>query len=124
MDEREADSGVTYRYRVSADVTDEGGETRSAERVFNIGFVAVRASLDPAHLQIVDESHRHAGHAGARSGASHYRVTIVSDRFEGRSRIERHRMLYDALGPMMGPEVHALVIRARTPEEWCEEEQA
>ena len=80
----------------------------------------LRERLDAQHLEIEDESHRHAGHAGARAGGSHYRLTIVAECFAGRSRLERHRILYDALGSMMEGEIHALAIRAFTPEEWTE----
>lgn len=72
----------------------------------------------PAHLDVVDESHLHAGHAGARSGAGHYRVFIVSERFEGQGRIARQRMVYAALADEMGPEIHALSLRTLTPGEW------
>jgi BolA protein len=85
---------------------------------------ALRRGFDPVHLEIEDQTHRHAGHEGAKSGGSHYRVTIVSDRFRGLSRIERHRVFYDALGEMMGGEIHALAVRARTPEEWKRETSA
>lgn len=75
------------------------------------------AALEPRHMELTDDSARHAGHAGARSGGGHYRLTIVSERFAGRSTMERHRMVYDALGALMQGEVHALSITARTPEE-------
>lgn len=74
--------------------------------------------LAPAHLDVVDESHLHAGHAGARSGAGHYRVLIVSDRFEGEGRIARQRLVYAALAEEMGPEIHALSLTTLTPGEW------
>jgi BolA protein len=74
------------------------------------------AALEPATIEIVDESHRHAGHAGARDGG-HYRLTIVSARFAGRSTMERHRMVYDAAGDLMKRGIHALSIVARAPDE-------
>ncbi len=74
------------------------------------------ASLSPTTLDITDESGQHLGHAGYRPGGSHFRVDIVSARFAGKSRIERHRMVYAALGPVM-QDVHALAINARTPDE-------
>lgn len=76
------------------------------------------ASLEPETLQIEDESAAHAGHAGARSGGGHYRMTIVSRRFAGQSRVARHRMVYSALGSMMQREIHALAIEAYAPEEF------
>lgn len=75
------------------------------------------AALAPELLEIVDESRKHAGHAGARNGGGHYVVTIVSTAFAGKSPLQRHRMVYDALSDAMGAEIHALSIRAYTPEE-------
>ena len=68
--------------------------------------------LSPQQLEILDDSALHAGHAGARDGGGHYRVFIVSEAFEGCSRVLRQRMIYDALGDMMKRDVHALSIRA------------
>jgi BolA protein len=73
--------------------------------------------LDPESLEIVDESSRHAGHEGAKGGGGHYRLTIVSRQFAGRPAQARHRMVYDALGALMRKEIHALAIKAYTPEE-------
>ena len=78
----------------------------------------LRERLDPAHLDVVDESHLHAGHAGAKSGAGHFRVKIVSDRFEGENRVARQRLVYAALSEEMGPEIHALSLETLTPGEW------
>ena len=75
------------------------------------------AALAPDALDIEDESHRHAGHAGARDGRGHFRVRIVSAAFEGKSAIARHRAVYAALGELMQTDIHALAIDARTPEE-------
>lgn len=74
-------------------------------------------TLAPLSISIEDDSHLHAGHAGARSGGGHYRLTLVSDQFIGRSTVARHRMVYDALGELMGTRIHALAIRALTAEE-------
>ncbi|HEX6929361.1 MAG TPA: BolA family protein [Gammaproteobacteria bacterium] len=73
------------------------------------------AALHPEHVEIVDESHRHVGHAGARGGLGHFACTVVSNAFENRSPLERHRMVYDALGDMMLTDIHALSVRALTP---------
>ena len=73
-------------------------------------------ALQPVALEIEDDSARHAGHPGARSGGGHFNVRIVSRDFGGRSLIERHRMVYEALGDAMQTEIHALSIDARTPE--------
>lgn len=75
------------------------------------------AGLEPVSLEIEDESSRHAGHEGAKGGGGHYRLTIVSRRFAGQPIQARHRMVYDALGALMRKEIHALAIRANTPEE-------
>jgi BolA protein len=76
----------------------------------------LRAALAPSALQVVDDSHRHAGHAGAREGR-HYTVHVGSERFAGLSRVARHRLVYDALGPLAAQGVHALAIVALAPGE-------
>jgi len=73
--------------------------------------------LAPQQIAVIDESHLHAGHAGARSGGGHYRLSIVSAAFDGKNTVSRHRLIYDALGDMMRQDIHALAIQARTPEE-------
>ncbi len=75
------------------------------------------AALDPVSINIIDESHKHAGHAGARDGGGHYLLNIVSNHFAGKSTVARHRMIYSALEPMMKREIHALTILAQSPEE-------
>lgn len=77
----------------------------------------LNAALDPVTLDIEDDSARHAGHAGAKSGGGHFNVYIVSGKFEGMSLIERHRAVYAAMGDAMQSEIHALSIEARTPAE-------
>ena len=73
--------------------------------------------LSPSHIEIIDESHLHAGHAGAASGAGHFNVIIISDKFTGQSAIQRHRMVYLAVNDLMPSEIHALSINAQTLEE-------
>lgn len=73
--------------------------------------------LAPHQIEVIDDSHLHAGHAGARSGGGHYRLSIVSAAFDGKNTVSRHRLIYDALGDMMRQDIHALAIQARTPEE-------
>lgn len=73
--------------------------------------------LDPVELEIVDESAKHAGHAGAASGGGHFIVHIVANAFEGKNLIQRHRMVYDAMDELMQSEIHALSIQAKTPQE-------
>lgn len=77
----------------------------------------LRAALAPTALQVIDESHKHVGHAGARDGRGHFAVVIVSAAFADRSPIARHRLVYDALGAMLQTDIHALSINARTPDE-------
>ena len=75
---------------------------------------ALRAALQPTELSIQDDSHLHAGNAGAREGG-HYTVRIVSARFEGLTRVARHRLVYDALQGLIQTGIHALAIQARSP---------
>ena len=76
------------------------------------------AAFTPARLDVQDESHQHAGHAGSRPGGeTHFRVHIVSDAFQGKSRIERHRMVNAALEQELAGSVHALAIHASAPGE-------
>lgn len=75
------------------------------------------AAFAPSDLDIEDDSAQHAGHAGARSGGGHFNVRIVSAEFSGKSLVERHRMVYAALGDAMQSAIHALSIQAKSPEE-------
>jgi BolA protein len=77
----------------------------------------LQTALAPLECRIEDDSALHAGHAGAAFGGGHYRLRLVSSRFEGQSRISRHRLVYDALHEMMQQEIHALAITALTPAE-------
>ena len=78
----------------------------------------LRAALHPDRIEIEDESHKHAGHTGVlESGGGHFNVIIVSTAFVGKSLLQRHRLIYDALGETMRREIHALSIRALTPDE-------
>ncbi len=72
----------------------------------------LRDALDPESLQVEDESHLHAGHAGARDGRGHFRVSIISEAFEGLTLIRRHRLVYEAMGSLMETDIHALSIEA------------
>jgi len=77
------------------------------------------ASLSPESLEIFDDSHEHAGHAGAReSGGGHFQVFLVSETFEGKHKVARHRMIYQAVGDLMPAKIHALAIQAYTPAEF------
>ncbi|MGQ0529797.1 MAG: BolA family protein [Panacagrimonas sp.] len=73
------------------------------------------AAFPDAHIELEDESHLHAGHAGARSGRGHYRLTIASAAFAGMAPVARHRAVYGALGDLMQTDIHALSIDAREP---------
>ena len=79
----------------------------------------LRESLDACFVEVVDESHLHAGHAGARSGGGHFRATIVSDHFEGLSALAAQRLVYRALAAEMASEIHALSMKTLTPAEWA-----
>ena len=87
----------------------------SAERIERIR--AALQALQPLSLEIRDDSHRHAGHEGARDGRGHFAVDIVSEAFAGLAPLARHRRVYAALGGMMQTDIHALQVRARTPAE-------
>jgi BolA protein len=78
---------------------------------------AIERALAPVSLEIEDESHRHAGHAGARDGRGHFRIDLVSPAFAGLGPLARHRAVYAAVGDLMTTDIHALAIRARTPDE-------
>ena len=88
----------------------------SAERVEMIRERLTK-TLQPAALEIIDESARHAGHAGAASGGGHFIVNIVAAAFNDKTLIQRHRLVYDAVDDIMHREIHALSIQAKTPEE-------
>ena len=77
---------------------------------------ALEQALAPLSVEVVDDSARHAGHAGAREGG-HYQVTLVASAFAGRPQLERHRMVYSAVAPLMGRGIHALSIVAHAPNE-------
>lgn len=78
--------------------------------------LALERALTPLSLEIIDDSAKHAGHAGAREGG-HFRVVLVAEAFKGRSQLERHRLVYAAVASLMGHGVHALSIIAHTPDE-------
>lgn len=86
----------------------------SAERVQRIRE-ALQQAFDPEWLEIRDDSHRHAGHAGARDGRGHFAVRIVSNAFSGMTPLARHRAVYAALGEMLQTDIHALQIDAQPP---------
>ena len=74
--------------------------------------------LNPPELQISDDSDKHVGHPGARDGRGHYSVRVVSEQFQGKSRVERHRMVFSIVGTLMHTDIHALRIEALTPDEF------
>jgi len=77
----------------------------------------LESRFSPVELLVKDQSHLHAGHEGARDGRGHFDITIVSTEFEGQNRIQRHRMVYDALAELLATDIHALRIRAHAPSE-------
>ena len=76
----------------------------------------IEEALSPTHLDVIDDSHMHAGHASA-GGAGHFTVVITSDAFEGKNLIQRHRLVYDAVNDIMQSEIHALSIKAKSTSE-------
>ena len=88
----------------------------TAERIALIRS-RLEAEFQPDELEIIDDSRRHAGHAGARDGRGHFNVRIRSHRFSGKRTVERHRMIYAALGSLMQTDIHALGVIALSPED-------
>jgi len=82
----------------------------------------LRERLEASHVEVEDESHLHAGHAGARSGGGHFRAVIVSGRFAGLSRIKAQQLVFSVLEAELGGEIHALSMRTFTPEAWAAEQ--
>ena len=78
----------------------------------------LNAALSPVHLQVTNDSESHRGHAGYSDGESHFSVLIVSDDFSGKNRVARQRAVFAALGDMMKEDIHALAVKAQTPDEW------
>lgn len=77
----------------------------------------LRDALHTPQIEVIDDSHLHAGHAGAREGKGHFRVRIVSDEFGGLPALQRHQLVYRSLGDLMQTDIHALSITALTPDE-------
>lgn len=77
----------------------------------------IRETLPVTHIQVEDESHLHAGHAGARDGRGHFNLLVVSKAFAGKSPLQRHRMVNEAVGDLFETDIHALSIRAQTDAE-------
>jgi BolA protein len=105
-----ADAAVPTSRQGSSDRPSLG----NAARIDRIRALLEQA-FSPLELEIIDESHLHAGHAGAREGKGHFRVRIVAESFRGRRSLERHRMVFAALGTMMSTDIHALSVTASGP---------
>ena len=86
----------------------------TAQRQQEIGR-RLEAALQPQLIEVIDESHQHVGHAGARDGRGHFKLYIVSSRFSGLKLVQRHRLIYQALGDLMQTDIHALAIEAELP---------
>lgn len=71
----------------------------------------IQEALSPTQLEIIDDSHKHVGHAGAKGGLGHFTVIVASSAFEGKRLLQKHRLIYDALGDMMETDIHALSIK-------------
>jgi len=108
------DEGVrNARRRGVSPAHEEGGERRMSPTLQQIRERL--AGLEPERLDIVDDSAKHAGHAGARGGAGHFDVTVVSSRFVGLNSVARHRLVYGLLADLIPQQIHAIAIRALTP---------
>ncbi len=79
----------------------------------------IRSRLAATHVEVIDESHLHVGHAGARDGGQHFRAIIVSEKFEGLSPVRAQQLVYDSVEEWMGKEIHALSMKTFTPESWA-----
>jgi BolA protein len=77
----------------------------------------LQEAMQPTRLEVIDEGHKHVGHAGAKDGRGHFRVLIRSAKFAGLSMVQQHRLVYQAMGELMQSDIHALAIEAGTPEE-------
>lgn len=97
-------------------MSDAAGGMVAAQRIAAIRD-SIEQALAPVSLDIEDQSHRHVGHAGARDGRGHFRIDVVSAGFAGLAPLARHRAVYAAVGTLMDTDIHALAIRARTPDE-------
>lgn len=78
----------------------------------------LRSELEATHVDVIDDSAAHAGHLGAQGGGGHYRVLVVSPRFEGITRVAAQRLVYGALGDLMATDIHAVEMRTMTPKQW------
>lgn len=88
----------------------------TAERVARIEKI-LSSAFQPEYLEVIDESHLHAGHPGAATGMGHFRISVVSPRFAGLRTIQRHRLIHSALSEMLKTDIHALAINAQAPEQ-------
>ena len=110
MLDNDADSGAPPEGPASADIRVAGSRL---ERIRD----ALQIALQPSELELEDQSHLHAGHAGARDGKGHFRVRIVAQRFAGLRAIARHQLIYQFLADLLRTDIHALSITALTPDE-------
>jgi BolA protein len=78
----------------------------------------LRDRLEATHVEVIDESHLHVGHAGARDGGGHFRAVIVSEKFAGLNRVSAQQLVYQSIEEWMGGEIHALSMKTFTPAEW------
>lgn len=85
------------------------------EQRMNEMRVRLETHFDPLDMELLDEGHLHVGHAGAKDGRGHFRLRIVSSKFEGKTMIQRHRLVYQLMGDLMKTDIHALTIEAHEP---------
>ena len=79
---------------------------------------AIEHGLAATHVEVIDHSADHAGHPGAAAGGGHFEILVVSDAFEGQSRLAAQRLVYQALGPLMASDIHAVSMHTLTPKQW------
>ncbi len=79
--------------------------------------IKLTETFNPVEIEVIDNSQAHAGHAGAQSGGGHFHVNITAEAFEGKSMVQRHQLIYKALGDLMKKQIHALGINANAPSE-------
>ncbi len=81
----------------------------------------LRDRLEATHVEVIDESHMHADHVGAKDGGGHFRAVIVSEQFAGLNRVKAQQLVYEIVEEWMGREIHALSMKTFTPERWAEQ---
>jgi BolA protein len=100
--------------------TPHGGQMPRPEDRVELIRHTLETTLEAEHIDIIDDSALHAGHLGAEGGGGHFRVLVVSPRFDGLTRVAAQRLVYEALGELMATDIHALEMRTLTPDQWAD----